>query len=76
MAEAFDVIYRTLGITRRSRRPWFLVDADQTVRYRRVGENWLDPTRDAPPVDGMYEAVRRKSGDNVDTFGYRTRSDG
>lgn len=57
MAEAFGVRYRTFGVTARARRSCFLIDTDGEIRYRWLGEHWLDPTRDLPPVDEMYDDV-------------------
>jgi len=71
IAAAFDVVYRAFGISKRSRRSCFLLDRDRTVRYRWLGQHWLDPTRDAPPVDEIYEAVReRLDVEDPDTFGF------
>ena len=57
VAEKFDVKYRALNLFARSRRSCFLVDADGIVRYRWLGEHWLDPTRDTPPVGEIHEAL-------------------
>ncbi|MGM0590790.1 MAG: redoxin domain-containing protein [Halobacteriota archaeon] len=62
VARAFDVDYRTFGLVRRSRRSCFLLDKDRTVRYRWVGDHWLDPTLDVPPVSEIYEAVNEELG--------------
>jgi peroxiredoxin Q/BCP len=71
VADAFGVTYRALGITRRSRRSCFLIDEDLTVRYRWVGEHWLDPTRDTPPVHEIYEAVVEELDVlDTETFGF------
>lgn len=72
MAEAFDVVYRALGVSRRARRSCFLVDEDREVRYRWLGEHWLDPTRDTPPVGEIHEAVSEELGeaDEQETFGF------
>ena len=71
IADAFDVVYRALGITKRSRRSCFLLDRDRTVRYRWLSRHWLDPTRDVPPVGEIYDAVRdRLDVDDPDTFGF------
>jgi peroxiredoxin Q/BCP len=58
MAAAFGVKYRALGISARSRRSSFLIDTDGTIRYRWLGEHWLDPTRDVPPVEEIYEDIK------------------
>jgi peroxiredoxin Q/BCP len=71
VADAFGVTYRTLGITRRSRRSCFLIDEERTVRYRWLGEHWLDPTRDTPPVHEIHEAVVEELDvSGPDTFGF------
>lgn len=71
VAEAFDVVYRALKISKRSKRSCFLVDADGVVRYRWVGEHWLDPTRDTPPVGEIHEAVVAELDvGEPDTFGF------
>lgn len=54
LAAAFGVSYRAFGISRRARRSCFLVDADRVVRYRWLGQHWLDPTRSRPPVDEIH----------------------
>jgi peroxiredoxin Q/BCP len=58
IADLLDVRYRTLGIFARSRRSCFLIDTEHTIRYRWIGEHWLDPTRDVPPVDEIYDALK------------------
>lgn len=58
LARAFGVDYRTFGLFRRARRSCFLLDGAGVVRYRWVGDHWLDPTRDTPPVGEIYDAVR------------------
>jgi len=71
VSDAFGVTYRTLGVTRRSRRSCFLIDADLTVRYRWLGEHWLDPTRDTPPVGKIHETiVEELDVPDVETFGF------
>ncbi|ELZ37916.1 peroxiredoxin [Halorubrum saccharovorum DSM 1137] len=71
IAAAFDVVYRALGIAKRSRRSCFLLDQNRTVRYRWLSQHWLDPTRDVPPVDEIYESVRdRLDVEDPDTFGF------
>lgn len=57
VSDSFGVTYRALGVSKRSRRSCFLIDEDLTVKYRWVGEHWLDPTRDTPPVDEIHDAV-------------------
>ena len=57
LAEAFDVDYRAFGVFRRSRRSCFLLGGDLTVRYRWLGEHWLDPTLSVPPVEEVYAGV-------------------
>lgn len=70
ISEAFGVVYRTFGVFRRSRRSCFLIDEDGVIRYRWLGEHWLDPTRDTPPVDELHEAVRAEIGEEPETFGF------
>ncbi|MFB6195349.1 MAG: redoxin domain-containing protein [Haloplanus sp.] len=71
LSDAFGVTYRALGLSRRSRRSCFLVDEDLTVQYRWVGEHWLDPTRDTPPVDEIHEAISEKlDTSEPETFGF------
>ncbi len=57
LADAFGVRYRAFGVTDRARRSCFLVDGDGVVRYRWLGEHWLDPARDVPPVDEIHDGV-------------------
>ncbi|KAB1186656.1 MULTISPECIES: redoxin domain-containing protein [Haloferax] len=57
LASAFDVVYRTFGVSKRSRRSCFLLDEDLTVRYRWIGDHWLDPTRDVPPLTEVHEGI-------------------
>jgi peroxiredoxin len=71
VATAFGVAYRALGVSRRAKRSCFLVDTDRTVRYRWVGDHWLDPTRDVPPVGEIYEEIRGiVEPDGPETFGF------
>jgi len=56
-AEKFEVSYKAFHLFSRSRRSCFLVDEEMTVRYRWVGDHWLDPTRDVPPVGDIHEAL-------------------
>jgi len=71
MSDAFGVTYRALGVTRRSRRSCFLLDSDLTVRYRWLGEHWLDPTRDTPPVSEIHDAVTDElGGTETESFGF------
>ncbi|SFF88490.1 Peroxiredoxin [Halopelagius inordinatus] len=71
VADAFDVVYRFLKLSKRSRRSCFLVDTDGVVRYRWVGDHWLDPSRDTPPVGEIHDAVVAELGaDEPDTFGF------
>ncbi|MFC4358478.1 redoxin domain-containing protein [Halobium salinum] len=76
VGEAFDVAYRAFGLFRRPRRSCFLVDTDREVRYKWVGEHWLDPTRDTPPMGELYDAIQAEldgdeSGDGGDGgFGF------
>lgn len=71
VSEAFGVAYRALGVSRRSKRSCFLVDTDGTIRYRWVGEHWLDPTRDVPPVSEMHEEIRDiVEPEEPETFGF------
>lgn len=70
-AEKFGVSYRAFHLFSRSRRSCFLVDDEMTVRYRWVGEHWLDPTRDVPPVGDIHEALMDilDEGGSGDEFG-------
>jgi peroxiredoxin Q/BCP len=71
LSDAFGVTYRTLGVSRRSRRSCFLLDSDLTVRYRWVGEHWLDPTRDTPPVHEIHETITEELDvPDPETFGF------
>lgn len=72
IAEAFDVDYRVLGLVRRARRSCFLIDTDRTVKYTWIGEHWLDPTRDTPPVGDIHDAVREALDveGSEETFGF------
>jgi peroxiredoxin Q/BCP len=71
LAEAFGVDYRALGVFRRSRRSCFLLDGDRTVRYRWLGEHWLDPSRDTPPLGDIRDAVDAELGEpKTDTSGF------
>ena len=71
IATAFGVGYRALGVSRRAKRSCFLVDTDGVVRYRWVGEHWLDPTRDTPPVGEIHEEIREiVEPEEPDTFGF------
>jgi peroxiredoxin len=70
-AEAFDVDYRAFGLFRRARRSCFLVDEDLEVRYRWVGDHWLDATRDTPPVSDLRDGIDDVLGEpDTDTFGF------
>lgn len=62
ISEAFEVDYRALGLFRRARRSCFLVDQDRTIRYKWLGEHWLDPTRDTPPVEKIHDAIVEELG--------------
>jgi len=57
MADAFGVKYRAFGVSSRAKRSCFLIDRDGVVRYRWLADHWLDPSRDVPPVDEIYEDV-------------------
>jgi len=71
IADAFGVVYRVLGLAKRSRRSCFLIDPEMTVQYRWLSQHWLDPTRDVPPVGEIYEAVReRVDVEEPDAFGF------
>jgi peroxiredoxin Q/BCP len=70
VSDAFGVTYRTLGVTKRSRRSCFLVDSAGVVRYRWLADHWLDPTRDLPPVADIHEAVVAELGPDPETFGF------
>ena len=68
VSEAFEVDYRAFGLFRRSRRSCFLVDQDGVVRYKWLGEHWLDPTRDTPPVGEIHQAVVEELGETEPAF--------
>ncbi|SFR36095.1 peroxiredoxin family protein [Halogeometricum limi] len=71
LAEAFGVRYKAFGISDRSRRSCFLVDEEMTVRYKWVGEHWLDPTRDTPSVGEIHDAIVEEFGPGeTETFGF------
>ncbi|WP_042661910.1 redoxin domain-containing protein [Haloferax sp. ATB1] len=71
LAAAFDVVYRTFGVSKRSRRSCFLLDENLTVRYRWLGDHWLDPTRDVPPLTAVHEGVTEALDlDEPETFGF------
>jgi peroxiredoxin Q/BCP len=57
VAKKYRVNYRTVKLFPRARRSCFLVDTDGLIRYRWLGEHWLDPTRDTPPVAEIHEAI-------------------
>lgn len=64
VAELYDVKYRTVKVFPRARRSCFLIDTDREVRYRWLGEHWLDPTLDKPPVAEIHEVVTDLFGDD------------
>jgi peroxiredoxin len=71
VSDAFGVTYRTLGVSKRSRRSCFLVDGNLEVRYHWLGEHWLDPTRDVPPVEEIHETIRAELDvADPETFGF------
>jgi peroxiredoxin Q/BCP len=70
VARAFDVDYRAFRLFERSRRSCFLVDGEMTVRYRWLADHWLDPTRETPPVEEIYEAVQAELGEPGESFGF------
>ncbi|MDY6780324.1 MAG: redoxin domain-containing protein, partial [Halobacteria archaeon] len=70
VAEMYGVKYRTFKLVPRSRRSCFLIDPDLRIRYRWVGEHWLDPTRDTPPIQEIYEEITKKFGGETETFGF------
>jgi peroxiredoxin len=71
VAEAYDVAYRAFHVSRRSKRSCFLLDRDRTVLYKWVGDHWLDPSRDVPPVPEIYEAVTEALDvEKPETFGF------
>lgn len=73
IADAFGVRYRVFGLLARSRRSCFLLDEELTIRYRWVGEHWLDPTRDVPPVREIFDGVSAEVGEpKTETFGFDT----
>lgn len=69
IADVFGVRYRAFKLVARAHRSCFLVDTDRTVRYKWVGEHWLDPTRDTPPVGEIHEAITEELGEDPETFG-------
>ena len=69
IADVFGVRYRVFKLIARSHRSCFLVDTDRTVRYKWVGEHWLDPTRDTPPVEDIHDAIVTELGREHETFG-------
>lgn len=62
IAEAFGVDYRVMGLLRRARRSCFLIDSEGEIRYKWVGEDRLDPTRDTPDLDELREAIEAEIG--------------
>jgi peroxiredoxin Q/BCP len=68
LADAFGVSYRAFGLSSRSRRSCFLVDETLEVRYRWLGEHWLDPTRSTPPTDKIHEDLKAILGPPADEF--------
>jgi peroxiredoxin len=71
VAEAFGVDYRAFGLVRRPRRSCFLIDRDRTVRYRWLGEHWIDPTRAIPDLDELQGAIDEALGGfEPETFGF------
>ena len=60
VAERYGVKYRSFKLFPRARRSCFLVDRDRRIRYRWLSEHWLDPTRDTPPIDDVYDAIVRE----------------
>lgn len=63
IGRAYDVEYEVFRMFRRTRRSCFLVDEDRTVRYTWIGEHWLDPTLDRPPVGEIHDAIVEELGD-------------
>lgn len=71
ITDAFDVRYRVLNLLSRSRRSCFLIDRDGVVRYKWLGEDGLDPTRDVPDLDELRSAIEDELGSaDPDTFGF------
>lgn len=70
IAEAFGVRYRAFKLSARARRSTFLVDEDRTVRYKWIGDHWLDPSRDTPPIGEIHEAVKQELDDQREGFGF------
>ncbi|ADQ68186.1 peroxiredoxin [Halogeometricum borinquense DSM 11551] len=71
LADAFGVRYKAFGLSHRAHRSCFLVDEEMTVRYKWIGEHWMDPTRDTPPVSEIHEAiVDELTIDQTETFGF------
>jgi peroxiredoxin Q/BCP len=62
IAEAFGVDYRVMGLLRRARRSCFLIDAEGNIRYKWVGEDAIDPTRDTPDLDELRDAIEAELG--------------
>jgi peroxiredoxin Q/BCP len=71
VSDEFGVTYRTFGVARRSQRSCFLLDSDLTVRFRWLGDHWLDPTRDRPPLSEIHETISRTLDvESPETFGF------
>lgn len=71
ITDAFGVRYKLLKLFTRSRRSVFFVDTDSVVRYRWLGQSFVDPTRDQPPLDEIRQAVERVVGSGGgETFGF------
>jgi hypothetical protein len=69
-SDAFGVTYRTPRLTKRSRRSCFRLGSSREVRYRRLADHWLDPTRDRPPVRETHETVVSEVRTDVDSSGF------
>ncbi|MGM0604635.1 MAG: redoxin domain-containing protein [Halobacteriota archaeon] len=71
IAEAFDVKYPLYGLVDRHKRSCFLVDENRRVRYKWVGDHWLDPSRDVPPISEICKGVRSVLGEpETELFGF------
>ncbi len=62
LASAFGVDYRVMGLFRRARRSCFLIDSNGKIRYKWIGEDPIDPTRDTPDLDELRAAIEAELG--------------
>ena len=71
ISDAYGVKYRAFKLFPRPRRSCFLIDQDQEIRYRWVGEHAIDATRDKPPVSEVHQAITDELGEpETETFGF------